>query len=389
MPVSRKICGTLREMGGVEAGSRLRWQAQRFFEAVSGNDICWLNEYWTRAVQTDQFKEREDHSNLLAAGLIGEAGSIAAEAKKMDRDGAAYPAYLSKLAEECGDFLWYLVRYSDVVGAERPKESDIFDQGEADTKLLELSLELCAIVARLKAMTGDASDAQLLLSIWRTFGRIVPSTGLDMREIGKRNLAKIESRWPKETIFHPLFDEEFPPEEQIPRKLTIDFVETVTGDTKAVVLRYQGIGIGDRITDNIADPDGYRFHDIFHIANAVYLGWSPVLRSLLRCKRKSLPRVDRNQDGARAAIIEEAVSATVFRRAKEMNYFRGAGHVDYDLLKLIQETVSGYEVDRVPLWQWERTILEGYRLFDSLLADGGGRISWDLIERGISWSSLK
>ena len=53
---------------------------------------------------------------------------------------------------------------------------------------------------------------------------------------------------------------------------------------------------------NIADADGYRYHDIFHIANAVFLGWSPVVRALLRCKRKSQPHIDENEDGARAGF---------------------------------------------------------------------------------------
>ncbi len=71
------------------------------------------------------------------------------------------------------------------------------------------------------------------------------------------------------------------------------------------------------------------------------------------CKRKSDPRVDENQDGARARIIEEAVSAIVFSRAKETRFYDGIDQVDYDLLKTITEFVRGFEVQAVPLWQWE------------------------------------
>jgi len=29
--------------------------------------------------------------------------------------------------------------------------------------------------------------------------------------------------------------------------------------------------VGDRLTDNKAEPDDYRFHDVFHMAYAVHL----------------------------------------------------------------------------------------------------------------------
>ena len=42
-----------------------------------------------------------------------------------------------------------------------------------------------------------------------------------------------------------------------------------------------------------------RFHDIFHLSYAAILGWSPTVRALLRCKRKSDPRVDEVEDGGK------------------------------------------------------------------------------------------
>src|SRR5258708_39815340 len=70
----------------------------------------WLKGYSTQAALTDRFQERENHVQLLAAGLMGEAGSILAEVKKMKREKEAYPAYRQRLVEELGDFLWYFVR---------------------------------------------------------------------------------------------------------------------------------------------------------------------------------------------------------------------------------------------------------------------------------------
>ena len=91
--------------------------------------------------------------------------------------------------------------------------------------------------------------------------------------------------------------------------------------------------------------------------------------------------MDENQDGARARIIEEAVSAIVFSRAKEMNFYDGVDHVDYDLLKAIQEFIQGFEVANVPLWQWETAILEGYRVFRTLQVYGRGRVTLDINQR--------
>jgi hypothetical protein len=152
-----------------------------------------------------------------------------------------------------------------------------------------------------------------------------------------------------------------------------------------VILRCNGVNFGDRLTDNIEDPDWYRYHDIFHFAYIVHLGWSPVIRALLHCKRKSHPEIDEAQDGARAIILDEAVSATVFSYAKHLNLFEGIDHVDYDLLKSIRGFIDGYEVSAVPLWQWEIAILDGYRVFRLLRNNRGGRIILDLNKRDIRY----
>jgi hypothetical protein len=157
------------------------------------------------------------------------------------------------------------------------------------------------------------------------------------------------------------------------------------GEQRVVLLRCNGINFGDRLTDNIEDPDGYRYHDIFHFAHAVHLGWSPVVRALLRCKRKSSSKKDEGQDGARAVILEEAVAAIVFSRAKEMNFFDGVDHVDYDLLKTVQEFIQGFEVDQVPLWQWEAAILDGYATFRKLRSNRGGTVTIDLVRRELTY----
>jgi hypothetical protein len=63
------------------------------------------------------------------------------------------------------------------------------------------------------------------------------------------------------------------------------------------------LGVG--LTDNSRMDDGYRFHDAFYIGIMAALAWSPVMRSLLGVKRRSNPRIDAMDDGARAMKAEE------------------------------------------------------------------------------------
>ena len=80
--------------------------------------------------------------------------------------------------------------------------------------------------------------------------------------------------------------------------------------------------IGDPLTDASHIEDDYRLHDVFHIAYAAVLGWSPVLRSLMKRKRKSNPQVDEAEDGGRAIAIEEGISALVFSYAARHQYLK-------------------------------------------------------------------
>jgi MazG C-terminal domain len=134
--------------------------------------------------------------------------------------------------------------------------------------------------------------------------------------------------------------------------------------------------------------DDYRFHDVFHLGYAAILGWSPVLRALFKVKRKSLPKIDESQDGARAILIEEGVSTLVFHRAMQLKFFESISTLDYSLLKLIPEFVDGYEVDQCPLWQWEEAILEGFKAFRLLRQHRRGIITADLARRKLIFSML-
>lgn len=275
----------------------------------------WLTDYCNDAEQTDRLAGRSNHVDLLATGLFGETGSVLAELKKAERETAAYPSYRNRLVEEIGDLLWYFARLVTVLAPYEVKKLEALAErplrpGDADatSEALALGAATGALLATLQQETDNVAASQLG-TIWRALLRLASSVHIDLSDAARRNLEKTESRWPPVREFVPLFDAGFNEEEQLPRTLNVEFRQLYRGSKPVVLLRCNGLNLGDRLTDNIDGPDFYRFHDIFHLAHAVYLGWSPILRVLLNCKRKSNPRVDENEDGARARIIEASSCA--------------------------------------------------------------------------------
>lgn len=160
------------------------------------------------------------------------------------------------------------------------------------------------------------------------------------------------------------------------------------GGKTYVFQQCNGVNIGSALTDNRLVNDDYRFHDVFHLAYAAILGWSPVIRALFNVKRKSDPAIDEAQDGARAIIIEEGISTLIFNKARRLNFFASVKSLDYPLLKMIPELVSGYEVEQCPLWQWEKAILDGFAVFRELRLYRRGVVTADLENRSISFEQL-
>ncbi len=104
---------------------------------------------------------------------------------------------------------------------------------------------------------------------------------------------------------------------------------------------------------------------------AAILGWSPIIRKLLVVKRKSDPKIDEVEDGARARIIEELISQLVYTYAREHNYLDGVGSLDYHLLKTVQSLVADREVRVRSLADWEKRLSKVIRrgeLFETIAA---------------------
>jgi hypothetical protein len=158
-----------------------------------------------------------------------------------------------------------------------------------------------------------------------------------------------------------------------------------------------GRQLGNDLTDNAYHDDGYRFHDVMHLANASILGWSPVLRDLLGRKRKYDPKIDEVEDGARAKIVEEAVVKIIHSegeaaarsdgppQAKPRRLFPSRSDVPFSLIKLVHRLVLGLQVRGNKYWEWEKVIVEGYRVFYELCREGQGTVIADLSTRTLEF----
>jgi len=366
-----------------------------------------MNEYQRVARQTDKMT---DGLEMPILGLFGEVGSLLSALKKKMRDKTAFTNYDSTILEELGDALWYFTIIASrtqldlsILAQRMFREIDDWDEAQShefgtfgdveamrDSKISseEFDKRLVELAGKVGDLVNDFGEGKLdnnrdilsvhLVEIFRALLTVCEAAEVSLGDAAYGNLRKTFSRWPAKELYPPLIDEEMPQDERLPRQFTIYIEEQDTAYRTHVLQKCNGIIIGDRLTDNKIEKDDYRFHDVFHIAFAVYLGWSPVIRRLFKLKRKSIPEIDENEDGARASLIEEGVSTFIFSRGLERGLFENIKDVDYDLLKSIQEMIKGYEVERCSLWQWEKAILDGFRVFRELKKHRRGYVVADI-----------
>lgn len=290
-----------------------------------------FSEYQRQAARTDKILVPDGGDDLMVPllGLGGEAGSLLTEYKKRLRDGPAHSRFAETVAEELGDVLWYAA----------------------------------AIATKMQ---------------------------LDLGEIAMSNIAKARDRWSVDDDAQvglgfepPLPDEAFRLSEQFPRTFRFQLVETVENGRKTVRPYMDGVRLGDKLTDNAYDDDGYRYHDAFHLAYVAILGWSPVIRKLMRRKRESDSLIDEVEDGGRAQVIEEGVAAYVYEYAKKHAFLKGVTTLDYDLLRTVRGMTSELEVSRRTPREWERAILAGFEVWNGLVRCRTGTIAVDMRARTI------
>lgn len=369
------------------------------------NGSILLSDYASQIGPTDVLDAKD--LRPVQHGLFGEVGGIMSTAKKHVRDKKGFPEYRRAAEEEFGDTLWYLAalcrrcdialetvfeqavgdgKYTTALAA-----SDLTAGSIATVVVPAASLELDTTLASLGLATAELLQGQpampALVSFARHYLDALHATGLTFSNVVQANLRKARSAF-LEPNFADLinFDAEFNIEEQLPQKFQIRIDQRSSGKS---YLQWNGVFIGDPLTDNIADPDGYRFHDVFHLANAAILHWSPVFRALIKHKRKSNKKYDEEQDSGRAIVVEEGLTAWLFSRAKALDYFERHDRVSLGILKTVQEFVAGYEVARCPMKLWERSILQGYDVFRQVREAKGGLVIGDRKARTLQYEPLE
>lgn len=391
---------------------------------LTSSESLTIDQYQSLARETDHTaKNGSNGLEFPLLGLFGEVGSLMSELKKKQRDADSYLGYEPSVVEELGDVLWYFansasrsdIRLSDLAASlMTTDEADSAPDKNVDLTfaalqptltrsgpkqpqdfeltLMKLAGEVGKFTAEFSANSlekGASAISDHLRSIFRALIDAATEADVSLADAAKQNLQKTFDRWPVDKVYPPFFDEEYEECEQLPRLIKMEIFEKEVAGKTYVFQRCNGIFIGDRLTDNKIEDDDYRFHDVFHLAYAAKLGWSPVLRRLFKVKRKSDPKVDDAEDGARAALIEEGISTWIFNHAIPLKFFENIKSVDYGLLKAVHKLVAGYDVDKSPLWLWEEAILSGYAVFREISKHRRGLVTADLANRSITFKEIE
>lgn len=319
------------------------------------------SEYQQLASLTDE--DAKDGVDPLALGvpmlgLAGEVGTLLVAQKKAFRDRTPQATDPRFLAVELGDVLWY-----------------------AATVARHSQLELDAI------LTASAEWA----------------------EERRRERAALRSL-PSDL---PLLDTAYPEWERFPRRLVVRFQQRHDrGRTLASLTllaaepnafpdgpvdigipdKRQGFAvpqpIGHSLSDNSRRPDDYRFHDAVHLGFLAVMGWSPLMRSLLQLKRRSVPSVDEAEDGARAIFAEEGLAAVLAKRAPSFQGFLTERAVDDESVQMLATVLEDLEVARMPAWLWKRAVAQGFEAMRALARGPGGFLVVDLDNRSLTYSKM-
>jgi NTP pyrophosphatase (non-canonical NTP hydrolase) len=294
-----------------------------------------LSEYQRRAARTDQLSTpahagtgRPQKAELVPLlGLTGEIGSLLSEYKKLLRDGPVHLRFRDQLAEELGDTMWYVAS-------------------------------------------------------------VATKFGLSLEEIAAANLKKTTNRWLQPRQRNP-YDARRQAKERLPLSFRYRFQYGTRADgTPAVALiDERGKQIGDLLTDNSHEDDGYRFHDVMHFAFVAILGWSPVARKVLDKKRRTHPRINEVEDGGRATVIDEAIVAMVFDYIQhDLQATAGMTRIDSETLRGIRALTRGFEVHSRTESQWEEAILKGLDVWRRVEANDGGIVIGNFATRTFKYA---
>jgi len=383
-----------------------------------------LDEYQRFAVKLNRTGLKDRAAlDFLMMGLFGETGSLLSEVKKKQRDKRAYFSYRESSIEELGDVLWYFANVARLVPIRLSEVATLATQGgswgfkgtqhrprtfaalqeagrefgeplggrQVERRLLVLASQVGALldVGRRQG-AGLETIRHSMAEVFRELIAAADIAHISLQDAAAASLVKSLDRFPVFRSWGEPFDDNFDVDEQLPRRMEIAFREKQTPKgVPYVIQQWKGINVGDRLTDNAPSPDDYRYHDVFHLSYVAFLGWSPVIRALLRLKRKSQPEIDEQQDGARAIITEEGISNWIFSYGLRHHAFEGVTGLDYGLLKTIRQMVRGYEVEERSLWMWEEAIIKGFEVFRELRRHRGGIVVADMARHRLTYRPSK
>ena len=394
-------------------------------------DLDGYQEKALRTVRALSWDDTDDDLSLVVPmlGLAGETGQLLSEYKKHLRDRDAHQHFKHRVSEELGDILWYIANVAsqfdltlnevaanklaraavpsvtehpaslDLNGYQKavlhivrpPSQSATNDELSLVVPMLELAGETGRLLSDYKKHLRDR-DAHFRYRVLEELGdllcyiaNVASKFDFALSKIAANNLAKVRARFMTKGK-RPLRSHKTLPEgERLPRRFEVELYDIRDRHRNSVRVSIDGVPFGAELTDNTYDSDGYRFHDVFHLAYAAVLRWSPVTRALLRRKRKSSPIVDEVEDGGRAAVIEEGIAALAFGYASRHEMLDGVSVLDFQLLRTIKDMTSHLEVRRCTPGEWEEAILQGFKVWRIVRDNGGGRVDVDLSRRRIGY----
>lgn len=254
-----------------------------------------------------------------------------------------------------------------------------------DIEILTLGLlgEAGSVATSIKKLKRDNPAADLIKEEVKTelgdvfwyLSAIATHQKMKLSEIAEINLQKTKDLFSKDERD---FDESSPENECLPKSGSFEF----NADRKSgkLTVTFDGAGFGDPLDDNAYDDDGYRYHDIFHIAYMTILGWSPVIRKQLGKKRKYNSEIDRVEDGARAVFLEEGISVFVFNqnyRDAGVSTFSDRGNIPFTVVSAIKTMTKGLEVGCRSISDWYDAIALGFQCFDAIANAGAGILTFE------------
>lgn len=341
-------------------------------------------------------------------GLFSEVGSLVSLLKKKLLNNDSNDHSNELVIEEMGDIFWYFTLITIVENIdfyELINDTDLYDrdrsaivisgirnqpfvQVNSNTNSKDTELLFGELISYTTSLSRKATSKKVkdFLTI---YSEVMSFLSLDLLTIVEHNTFKIRNRFvPIEELNLPLisFDSTFSKDEQLPIEFEVHIVEKPNGKA---YLKWNDVFIGSALNDNHQEDDNYKYHDVFHLAFAAILHWSPTFRALIKHKRKSDPSIDETQDSGRPIVIEEGLSAWLFSISKQRDIdFTKESSISYDLLKTIQIFVRGYEVENCPLQLWVKAIIQGYTVFNQVVENKGGIIAGDRRKRTLEFRKL-